>query len=326
MSTTIVMPELDTLKSITQKYLIEKIGINLRPTEPYYDEKENLWIVPCKAIIPNYISNKGEEGKTFLYTFESVCEIVFKKEQENFILIDFPSSNEIEIDLSKRMISLTHQVEKELLICGQNSWGKLTLLKQYLSPLYSMISYLLDIGEIPFNIIKLEKNIKYKKYVDILINSKYMRIANDDKKLFVEGNRLIKLKEKYYEKKSKSEYMSIVENIVGQIFVENADYIKNNMGIKPPFSYVDTTKLYYFNALKYGKNIGFTENDFVKEFKFYGNLLVSPRDFNLKNSLFELCAYSLLNKSQEYYFGDKVIYEHLYKVKENLVSGGDEFY
>jgi hypothetical protein len=324
MSTTIVLPEINTLKSQSVKYIVEKIGINIRPLEPYYVEKEDVWKIPCKAIIPNYVRNREEEGKTFLYTFDNICELVYKQINNEYKLINSPSANEIEINLSRKLVDLTYLVERELLKCGKNSWGKLTLIKQYLSPLYSMVTFLIDEGELPKYLIKTNK--KLNKYTQLLIFSDYMKIDNSNSDAFIESNKLIKLKERIFESDHKYSPMALTENIIGQIYSENYDVIKYDMNITSPSSYVDTTKIYYFNALKYGENIRFTEKDFVKNFKFYGNLLNSPRDLNFKNSLFELTEYELLKKASKYYYGNEQIYEHLYEFKNTLLTGGNEIY
>ena len=58
MSTIITLPELDTPEAFATKYLVEKIGYNIRPGSCIYDKEINSYIIDCTAIISNYITYK----------------------------------------------------------------------------------------------------------------------------------------------------------------------------------------------------------------------------------------------------------------------------
>jgi hypothetical protein len=321
MSTTIVLPERDTLRAQAMKYVVDKIGFNVQPEEPKYDKEEELWRVDCKVSLSNYITNKGKEGKKFVYHFYNVGELLYKEIKGDYILINQVFKSDIEREVLNRYTSLTKEMEKELLLIGSNSWGKLTLVKYYLSPLYAMISNLLDKGYITLSEIRSKKNYKFFK---LLLNSGYLNIEESNKTSYIMSNKFEKLKEKQYELINNLDIFGITEGIVGRIFGEHYEIIKDDFGIRPPTSYVDTTKAYYFDALRYGDIIKLKDKDILYSLSNFDGSLSRYDYMNFKKSLYELVNTTLLLKQEEFYYGNENIYDSLYRYRDSLLSGGSE--
>ena len=98
------------------------------------------------------------------------------------------------------------------------------------------------------------------------------------------------------------------------------------MGIRPPSSYVDYTKSYYFNALRYGDLIKSTEKDIIESLKYFNIFIDNTKYLNFSRSLIELSSTDLLNKEEEYYVGNDAIFDYLYGIKESLFEGEMEDY
>jgi len=321
MSTIIVLPERDTLRAQAMRHVVDKLGFNVQPEEPKYDKEEEIWRVNCKVCVSNYITNKGEEGKKFVYHFYNVGELLYKEIEGDYFLINKIFKSDIEREVSNRYISLTKEIEKELLLIGSNSWGKLTLVKYYLSPLYAMISNLLDKGYITLSEISSERNNKFFK---LLLNSGYLNIEESDKTSYIMSNKFEKLKEKQFDLINNFDIFETTEGIVGRIFGEHYEIIKDDFRIRPPTSYVDTTTAYYFDALRYGDIIKLKDKDILYSlYNFDGS--INRYDYmNFKKSLYELVNTKLLLKKEEYYYGNENIYNSLYKYRDSLLSGGFE--
>jgi len=316
MSTIISLPEKESLKSQATKYLVEKIGYNIRPNEPQYFEEENQWVVECRATISNYISNIGSEGKQFIYNFDNVAKLIFQDVDGDFRIIKRPKKSDIERTIYEKYLTLTHRIERELLIAGRNSWGKLTLVKYFLSPLYSMITNLFDKGHISIDEITTGQNYKFFR---LLLSEGYIIVDPDNENIFVSSNKLTNFLEDQYAEYENTSLFSATENAVGIIFGNNYNTIKYDFGIRPPSSYVDYTKTYYFDALRYGELIHVDEDDIRHSLENF-NIIVNDK-LNFQKSLVELSNTDLINKTDKYYYGDDAIFSQLYTFREGLLEG-----
>lgn len=318
MSTTIVIPEINSIRSNAMKFIIEKLGFNISPDEPIFDKKEKMWKVKCNAVISNFVSNKGSEGKNFVYFFNDIGEIIYKQEADGIKLISYPLRSKIDEIISNNFVSLTDKIEKELLKYGKHSWGKLYLLKNYLSPLYSIISNLVNEGHLSISTMKSEKDVKF---LELLLQSKYIEIESDNKNSIIESNLLKGIKKEIYDKYGLVDVIDLTDYLVGNIFSDNYEILKYKFGIRPPSSYVDTTKAYYFDALRYGDLIKVTDREIFHSLKYFDGTSYKINDLNFKRSLLELANVSLIHNEDNYYYGDSEIYDKLYDYRNTLLTG-----
>ncbi len=312
---TITVPERKTLRSSTAKYLANRIGFNVKPDEPYFVENDNLWIVKCKAYLTNYVTNLNQEGKQFTYTFENIGQFVYAVEGEKLRLLSKPLKTEIDKEITDRYVNLSKEIEKQLLISGSNSWGKLTLVRHFLSPLYNMVSELLNRGYLSFNEITSEQNYKFFR---LLLHAGYISMQSDAEDIFIKSNKLIRLSESQID--SSSNLYGQVENVVGVVFGNYYDTIKYDIGIRPPSSYVDYAKSYYFDALRYGDLIKLDENDIIDSLENFDIYITKENILNFRRSLLELSSTELLSKDGDYYTGNQRIFNNLYQIRGDLIN------
>jgi len=326
-SSVITINELQNVEAIAMKYIAENLGLNIRPREAHFAEGEGLWKVPLQAIVPRRVTKGDRETKVFIYYLDDVAHLLYEKTDKTFVLTQPPSSSEIESEIVQRFSNLTQCIEREVLKEGQTNWGKLNWIKTFLRPMYTIVINILPAKKMPIGALAKED---HWKFVKLLIGEGYIEIDKERPEHLIPTNKLTGTWEELYarahEEQTRSVLLEVAERVVGRVFADRYDEIKTDLRINPPTAYVDTTKVYYIDAIRFGENIPISEKELFFEYQKIG-----ARAFRSEISLLgfrtllsELVAAELLDRKGNYVTGRERIFGNLMEYRDEVLQGSVE--
>ena len=222
--------ELDTPESFVIKHIARKIGLNVRVGKAVYNDDTKEWRVPLKAIVPSILKLDDNQYRTFTYRFENLGEAVVFKEK-GFQLVDFPKADSIEDNLKIQFGDMTQKIESKLLQVGKQRWGRLSLVKVFLRPLYSIIYTILKDKQMDYSLIH---DNKHEQYLRLLIDQEFLEINPYNKNLIRPTNILTGLVNAVTEREKHYDVQSSVEEIVGIVFANAYKFIHDTMKNRAP--------------------------------------------------------------------------------------------
>jgi len=322
MSNIITISELQNVEAAAMKYAAENLGLNIRPRKAYFVEEEGLWKVPLQAIVPRRVTKGERETKVFIYYLDDVGHLLYEEANETFALTSPISSREIESEITQRFSNLTECVEREVLKEGQTNWGKLSWIHTFLRPMYSIvINILASPARMPIDVLI---NQDHWKFAKLLIEEDYIKVDEERTGSLIPTNKLTGTWEDLYRKGERAH--TVAELVVGKVFANRYDEIRTDLRINPPTAYVDTTTVYYIDAIRFGENIPISEKELFFEYQKIGaRAFIS--EFSLlsfRTLLSELVSVELLDKKGNYVTGRDRIFNNLMAYRDEILQGAVE--
>lgn len=315
--------ELQDLEAIAMKYIAHSLGLNIRPRQAHFAKDKGLWKVPLQAIVPRRVTKKDRETKVFIYRLDDIGRILYEKTDETVKLISAPSAGEIEREIAQRFSNLTERIEKEILKEGQANWGKLSWIQTFLRPLYSIVINILSRRRMTIDALEQD----HWKYAELLIGEGFIEIDKRRPAYLIPTNELTGIWEGLYRKEMRAhDLFTVAEHVVGKVFANQYDKIKTDLRIYSPTAYVDTTKVYYIDAIRFGENIPMSENEIFFEYQKIGGRQLTS-EFSLhafRTLLSELAAAELLEIKEDYVIGKEKIFNNLMEYRDEVLQGAVE--
>ena len=190
--------------------------------------------------------------------------------------------------------------------------------------MYSIVINILPQKKMPIDALVKEDHWKFAK---LLIEEDYIKIDEERSGYLIPTNKLTGTWEELYRKeKMPSGLHTIAERVVGKVFANRYGEIKTDLHINPPIAYVDTTKVYYIDAIRFGENIPISENELFFEYQKIGarafRSQISLQGF--RTLLSELVAVELLDKKGNYVTGRERIFDNLMEYRDEVLQGAVE--
>jgi len=323
-SSVITIRELQNVEAIAMKYIAQNLGLNIRPHKAHFVEEEGLWKVPLQAIVPRRVTKKDRETKVFIYHLDNIGHLLYEKTDKTFVLTSPSSSSEIEREIAQRFSNLAERIEREVLKEGQTNWGKLTWIKNFLHPMYSIVVNILPQKKISVDALVKEG---HWKFAELLIEEEYIKIDKERPGCLIPTNKLTRTWEELYRKEMMpSGLLTIAERVVGKVFANQYNRIKTDLHINTPTAYVDATKVYYIDAIRFGENIPISENELFFEYQKIGARPFRPEIslLGFRTLLSELAAAKLLNRKGNYVTGRERIFNNLIEYRDEVLRGAVE--
>jgi len=137
-------------------------------------------------------------------------------------------------------------------------------------------------------------------------------------------NKLTMTAERQYQKNRSIH--SLAEEVVGGVFANRYSEIKKDLRIYSPTAYVDTTTVYYIDALRYGENIPIHEDNLFYEYLKMGarTLRSKINIMRFRTLLSELESVNLLEKKGRYVTGKPRFFDNLMEYRDNILEGSVE--
>jgi hypothetical protein len=317
---TITITELQDIEAVAMKYAVQNLGCNIRPRKAL-SEKEGLLKVPLQAIVPRQVTKRDRETKVFVYRLDNVGHLLYKKIDDKFEFASGSTASVIEGEITQRFANLTETIEREILKEGKSNWGKLSWIKTFLFPLYSIVINL--VSSPPILLESLDRD-GYQKYVGLLKNEGYAQVDKERPNQLIPTNKLTMAAEELY--RTNRSIHNLAEEIVGGIFANRYSEIKKDLRINSPTAYVDTTKVYYIDALRYGENIPIHEDNLFYEYlKMGARALRSEINImGFRTLLSELESVNLLEKKGSYVTGKPRFFNNLLEYRDDILEGSVE--
>jgi len=320
MDNVINITELQNIEAVAMKYIVKNLGFNIRPCKAVLTE-EGMLKIPLQAIVPRRVTKRDAETKVFVYRLDDVGHLIYKETDSKFEFVSSISARNLEGEITQRFTNLTENIEKEILKEGRMNWGKLTWIRTFLRPLYSIIIELVTSPKVSVD--SLDEIGKWG-YARLLINEGYAKLDKYNPKQLIPTNKLEMIAESNY--RENRVVHDVAEEIVGIVFSNNYTEIKKEFRINSPTAYVDTTKIYYIDALRYGENIPIHEDNLLYEYLKIGDRVLRPeitkRQF--KTLLCELEAVNLLEQRGDYISGKPTFFNNLLAYRNEILEGSIE--
>ena len=247
----IKIPMLKTPESFAMKYVASKIGFNVRPSKTTYDPKNDSFTVTLKAIVPSLVKLNENESKTFVYTFEDVAKAVIKNDKYDFDFIEKPKAPELDLELIKKFDKLTSDLQNEILVFGEKTWGTLTSVKYWLNPLRGIIIRTLSKNEFDVE----NATPRYKQYFEFLDSAGWINYIKSSKPKIKITNKLKALHHLSVSDTRFNDVSSVSDLVIGSLYAHHFNEIRDELRIFGPDVYVTATKAYYADAVREGQSI-----------------------------------------------------------------------
>lgn len=304
--------EFETPKSVAMKYICKRLGLNLRPGEPVFDKESQSWSVPIKAVVPSKVSRREGPTKTFYYTF-NVGNL--RLDGDNHI-IERIGAQELDDAIFSQWNDLNEVIQKEILQYARERWGKLTHVRTFLRPIYTLVIALLDRKRVVVS----EFGPDSQKWFDLLKISGFIESMGGDE--FKPTNLLNALDEKLSLRGSQSDF-DVADLVAGNLFATEFNRIRDEFRIHAPSIYVDTTQLYYSDAVNFKEIVPIEQDELFLKYRQMGNRaayrdLLSQKGFSFGTVVSELIAVGLLHRQQENIIGDQGLFNHLVQFRDQI--------
>ena len=294
----IKIKELSTPESFVMKKIITSIGLNIRPQKATFNDQTRIWTVPLKAIVPSQVTSKDNTIRTFLYRFEDIGSVKLQKDGDDYKILEFPKTENIDDVLHSQWYDLTHKVEQEILQIGESIWGELTYVRMLLRPMYTIIGEMITDHKLFHS--ELKNNPQQLKHIEFLKSKEYLEF-NSDNGAYTASKYLTRMAEEWYKKYNDDALGFIVTSkLVGSIFSKHYKEIKYGLGVHAPSVYVDTSMAYYLDAIRTGEQILMPLDELWKKYRMIGHRATYVEvGSGYPTVISEMVLGKLLNKTQE---------------------------
>jgi len=304
--------EIENPKSVAMKYICKRLGLNLRPSEPVFEKENRVWSVPIKAVVPSKVSRRDGLSKTFYYTF-NVGDL---KLDEEFHIIQKLGAQELDEIIFSQWKDLNEVIQKEILQYARGRWGKLTHVRTFLRPIYTLVIAFLDRKRVRVS----EFGDESKKWFELLRASGYIEPAGDDE--FKSSNILNGLDESLTLEGNQSDF-DVADLVAGNVYATEFDRIRDDFKIHAPSIYVDTAQLYYADAVNFKEIIPIQQDELFLKYRQIGSRItyreaMSQKGYSFGTVVSELIAVGLLHRQQENIIGDQKLFDHLVQFREQI--------
>jgi hypothetical protein len=305
--------EIENPKSVVMKYICKRLGLNLRPGEPVFHEEDRVWSVPIKAVVPSKVSRRDGFSKTFYYTF-NVGD--FKLDEE-YHIIQKPGALQLDEMLFSQWNDLNEVIQKEILQYARERWGKLTHVRTFLRPVYTIVIAFLDRKRVGVS----EFGYESKKWFELLELSGYIESITDDE--FKSTNMLNALDQKLSQEGSQSDF-DVADLVAGNIYATDFQRIRDDFHIHAPTIYVDTAQLYYADAVNFKEIVPIQQDELFLKYRQVGSRIayreaMSQKGYSFATVVSELIAVGLLHRQEEGdIVGDQKLFDHLVQFRDQI--------
>jgi len=306
------MNELLTPESVAMKYICKRLGLNIRPEKAVHDEKEGTWVVPLRALVPSRVTQREGTSKTFVYAFG----VGTLKLDENLRVIEKMGAQELEDKILSQWNDLNDVIQKEILRYAKESWGKLTFVRIFLRPIYTLVIALLDRKQLKSS----EVGPDSQKWLDLLRATGYVEPVKED--TFKTTNLLTGLSEECYRKGIVRSNFDVADVVAGHLFASEYEQLRDEFRIHAPSVYVDTAKLYYVDAVNFKEIVPIQERELFLKYRQMGNRPayeeMTKRGFSFATAVSELVSVGLLRRHEEEILGNQALFDHLVQFRDRI--------
>ena len=306
------MNELETPESVAMKYICKRLGLNLRPGKAIFEKEVRSWSVPIKAVVPSKVSRREGPSKTFFYTFD----VGNLRLDEEYHIVQKIGAQVLDDAILSQWNDLNEVIQKEILQYARERWGKLTFVRTFLRPVYTLVIAFLDRKQLPVT----EFGLDSQKYFDLLKISGYIEATGDNE--YKSTNLLNGLEEKMVLAGGQSDF-EVADLVAGNIFANEYDRIRDDLRIHAPSIYVDTAKLYYADAVNFKEIVPIQQRELFLKYRQMGNRAAYREALSQKGHSFgtvvsELIAVGLLHRQRDDIVGDQKLFDHLVQFREQI--------
>jgi hypothetical protein len=304
--------EMRTPESESMKYICNWLGLNIRPGKPTFNEETKRWVVPLKALMPSRVTRR-DMSKTFVYNFV-VGKLVLDR---NLRIVEKIGAQDLEDSILSQWNDLNEIIQKEILTYAKESWGKLTFVRTFLRPIYTLVVGFLDRGKIDGS----EVGEESQKWLDLLCKAGFIEEHSEDT-MFKITNKLTLLNETCFKTGQARSSFDIADIVAGNLFATEYRTIKDQFNIHAPSVYVDTAKLYYIDAVNLKEMVPVGEEELFMKYRQMGNRVafkeITRRGYSFATALSELIAVGLLRRQETDILGDEKLFEHLVQFRDQI--------
>ena len=301
--------------ALAMKYVINNLGINIRPKDAFFNEEEKHFIINLNAIIPNEISPIGKAEKSIIFIFENIGKMIMDKDGK---VIKSDYAQDIEDRIQSEFWKLHQKVEDTIKEYGKNKWGRLVPFKWFLKPIYAIVNRLIIDGELKKSRLIVED---YWKYVIPLLDNDLVTYDSHNEDKLICSNLLNGLIEKC------EDQITISELAVGIIVASSTDYLVNELKVSTFLPYIDFPKMYYLDALEYGEMIELSYDDLFKKYIRFSRKGDSTfkKDLNFQYMITDLVSAEILteNKTNNSISGVDKLFNEVIKYREDILSNAN---
>jgi hypothetical protein len=304
--------EVSTPRSVAMKYICKRLGLNLRPGEATLDKETRTWSVPIKAVIPSKVSRREGQSTTFFYTF-NVGNLTLDMDLH---ITKRLGAVELDDAILSQWNDLNQVIQKEILQYARERWGKLTFVRTFLRPIYTLVIAVLDQKQASVS----DFGVDSEKWFELLRTSGYIEPMGDRE--FKPTNLLNGLQERIGLGVGHSDF-DVADLVAGNIFANQYDVISDKLRIHAPSIYVDTAKLYYSDAVNFKEIVPMEQSELFLKYRQVGNRqayreAMSQKSFSFGTVVSELIAVGLLHRRQESIIGDQKLFDHLVQFRDQI--------
>jgi hypothetical protein len=265
-----------------------------------------------KAVIPSKVSQREGRSKTFFYTFN----VGSLELDEDYHITKRLGAQELDDAILSQWNDLNEVIQKEILQYAREKWGKLTFVRTFLRPIYTLAIAILDRKRVAVS----EFGVDSQKWFDLMKISGYIEPVGDNE--FKPTNVLNALDEKIGLEGGQSDF-DVADLVAGNIYANEYDFISDELRIHAPSIYVDTAKLYYADAVNFKEIVPIEQNELFLKYRQMGSRAAyreaqSQKSFSFGTVVSELIAVGLLHRRQEDIIGDQGLFDHLVQFREQI--------
>ncbi|MHA1758445.1 MAG: hypothetical protein ACTSVV_16885 [Promethearchaeota archaeon] len=302
------MLEFNDPKTKVIKYLFNDIGLNIRPGNPIYNDKENIIKIFLNAYIPNtIIDTKKNETKKVIYFFPEIDYVELDKDGEEFLRK--PTAEEIDNKLEIKVSDLSKEINELIIEKYSLKWINFSLINSFFAPFIQILNEILNFDYIDYDI-------KLEKYLKCLINAKV--IIYDP-----QNNRRLIFSNAFNEMRSISNNKEIISLAIAKIIEKQKNYLNKDLKIYSYIPYLEIPRLFYLDILIYAKSLVYDLNTFVNKYNLYKYTYYDKiRSLRIKSIIAEIINADILkfDKKNKQIYGNSEIVDRLLSKREEILS------
>jgi hypothetical protein len=298
------------LQQVTQKskeYVLHNFGNLVLPDTPVFDEKEKVWKVKLSSDYPRLIKNDIPEER-FVRTLAIRDLGTIMLNEKLLILQDVSSSRVDALEALKiRLRTWADRAENIIVKSSASQLASTGIANVFLNPIRTILSAFLQEEDYVISFEELENS--RNNYLKWIILLEELQLVRKEQEGYVYGNMFTELLRK-------SQNTDFMKSVLAYVIRERYPLLKEAFKVRQFETLVHMDSCYYLPAIEARTILCQKSESLFKRYFMQYNKRKS--ELELRASLLELCNSEALCRKNNYYLGNKELFEDMLHKSEEL--------
>jgi hypothetical protein len=295
----------------SKEYVLFNYGNLILPEKPVFDEKDKLWKVKLKTEYPRLIKNDNPEER-FVRTLD-IQDLgtiwLNEKNEVLYVVKEKSSSREDAVEtLRIRLKTWEDRAESIIVKSSASHLASTGIANVFLNPIRTVLGVFIQEEDYVITFEELENSRNnYLKWILLLED---LQLVRKDKTGYIYGNMFTELMRN-------SGNADFMKTVLTYVIRERYPILKEAFGVRQFETLVHMDSCYYRPALEAGRILYQKPESLFK--RYFAQYNRYKPELELRASLLDLCTSEALHRKDNYYFGNKELFDDMLAKSEEFL-------